>query len=101
MATTADSTWTKPPAEDGTGSERWTAPDSSPLTVVAHDVRVRYQAPRTDRTPPPTLRGRLMCQRMVYVAAVRGVSFTARSGAILVILFMPGSGNSPLPTMLS
>jgi len=101
MATTADSTWTKPPAEDGTGSERWTAPDSSPLTVVAHDVRVRYQAPRTDRTPPTTLRGRLMRQRMVSVAAVRGVSFTARSGEFIGIIGRNGSGKSTLLRVLA
>src|SRR5699024_12287914 len=78
MATTADRTGASASPAEEASLERWVAPTESPLTVVAHDVRVRYQVPRTDRTPPTTLRGRLTRRRMVCVAAVCGISFTGR-----------------------
>jgi teichoic acid transport system ATP-binding protein len=107
MATTAD----RPDAAaapaagaaggEGAAPERWVAPTESPLTVVAHDVRVRYQVPRTDRTPQTTLRGRLSRRRMVSVSAVRGVSFTARSGEFIGIIGRNGSGKSTLLRVLA
>src|SRR5699024_1189957 len=101
MATTADHTGTPGAPDEAAELERWVAPTESPLTVVAHDVKVRYQAPRTDRTPPTTLRDRLMRRRMVSVAAVRAVSFTARSGEFIGIGGRNGSGNSTLLRVLA
>ena len=101
MATTADRTGTPAAPDEDAALERWVAPTESPLTVVAHDVKVRYQAPRTDRTPPTTLRGRLTRRRMVSVAAVRGVSFTARSGEFIGIIGRNGSGKSTLLRVLA
>ena len=101
MATTADHTGTPGAPDEAAELERWVAPTESPLTVVAHDVKVRYQAPRTDRTPPTTLRDRLMRRRMVSVAAVRGVSFTARSGEFIGIIGRNGSGKSTLLRVLA
>lgn len=101
MATTADRTGASASPAEEASLERWVAPTESPLTVVAHDVRVRYQVPRTDRTPPTTLRGRLTRRRMVSVAAVRGVSFTARSGEFIGIIGRNGSGKSTLLRVLA
>src|SRR5690625_1895087 len=101
MATTADHTGTPGAPDEAAERGRWVAPTESPLTVVAHDVKVRYQAPRTDRTPPTTLRDRLMRRRMVSVAAVRGVSFTARSGEFIGIIGRNGSGKSTLLRVLA
>lgn len=101
MATNADRTGAQGAVEDGADSERWSAPASSPLTVVADDIRVRYQVPRADRTPPTTLRGRLSRRRLVSVAAVRGVSFTARSGEFIGIIGRNGSGKSTLLRVLA
>ncbi|WP_394216671.1 ABC transporter ATP-binding protein [Brachybacterium vulturis] len=98
---TADRTGTSASPTAEASLERWVAPSESPLTVVAHDVRVRYQAPRTDRTPPTTLRGRLARRRMVSVAAVRGVSFTARSGEFIGVIGRNGSGKSTLLRVLA
>ena len=101
MAMTADRTGASASPAEEASLERWVAPTESPLTVVAHDVRVRYQVPRTDRTPPTTLRGRLTRRRMVSVAAVRGVSFTARSGEFIGIIGRNGSGKSTLLRVLA
>ncbi|MBB5830249.1 ABC transporter ATP-binding protein [Brachybacterium aquaticum] len=62
---------------------------------------MRYQTPRTDRTPSKTLRGRLTRRQMVSVAAVRGVSFTARSGEFIGIIGRNGSGKSTLLRVLA
>jgi teichoic acid transport system ATP-binding protein len=50
----------------------WVAPEESPLTVVAHRVRMRYKVPRTDRVPRPGLLGKLAPRRsMVSVSSAR------------------------------
>src|SRR5699024_10259642 len=84
-----------------TSSGPWIAPETSPLTLVAQDVRVRYTVPRTDRTPPKNLAARLRRRHTVTVAAVRGVSFTARSGEFIGIVGRNGSGKSTLLRVLA
>lgn len=101
MATTADRSAAPASPSEESARERWVAPQESPLTVVAQGVKVRYQVPHTDRTPPTTLRGRLTRRRMVSVAAVRGVSFTARSGEFIGIIGRNGSGKSTLLRVLA
>lgn len=80
---------------------RWEAPAESPLTVVAHNVRVRYKVLRTDRNVREDLLGKLQRKRMVSVAAIRGVSFTARSGEFIGIIGRNGSGKSTLLRILA
>ncbi|MFC0675703.1 ABC transporter ATP-binding protein [Brachybacterium hainanense] len=80
----------------------WVAPEESPLTVVAHRVRMRYKAPRTDRAPRKGLLGRLAPRRsMVSVSAVRGVDLTVREGEFVGIIGRNGSGKSTLLRMLA
>src|SRR5699024_11268217 len=79
----------------------WVAPESSPLTLVAQHVRVRYTVPRKDRTPPKNLAARLRRRHTVSVAAVRGISFTARSGEFIGIIGRNGSGKSTLLRVLA
>lgn len=80
----------------------WVAPEESPLTVVAHRLRMRYRAPRTDRTPRRGLLGKLAPRRrMVSVAAVRGVDLTVREGEFVGIIGRNGSGKSTLLRMLA
>lgn len=80
----------------------WVAPEESPLTVVAHRVRMRYKAPRTDRAPRKGLRGRLSPRRsMVSVSAVRGVDLSVREGEFVGIIGRNGSGKSTLLRMLA
>lgn len=80
----------------------WTAPDESSVTVAAHQLRMRYRAPRTDRAPRKGLLGKVAPKRhMVSIAAVRGVSFTARSGEFVGIIGRNGSGKSTLLRMLA
>ncbi|MDN5655347.1 MAG: ABC transporter ATP-binding protein, partial [Kocuria sp.] len=67
-------------------TERWIAPTESPLTVAAHNVRVRYKVVRTDRARRKSLIGKLRRKQLVSVGALRGVSFTARSGEFIGII---------------
>lgn len=80
----------------------WVAPEESPLTVVAHRVRMRYKAPRTDRAPRKGLLGRLAPRKsMVSVSAVRGVDLAVREGEFVGIIGRNGSGKSTLLRMLA
>jgi len=88
-------------AQNNADSERWIAPEESPLTVVADNIRVRYKVLRTDRKPRKSLIGTLRRKQMVSVAALRGVSFTARSGEFIGIIGRNGSGKSTLLRVLA
>ena len=80
----------------------WVPPEHSPLTVVAHRVRMRYKVPRTDRTPRKGVLGKLTRRRhMVSVSAVRGADLTARQGEFIGIIGRNGSGKSTLLRMLA
>src|SRR5699024_8686659 len=91
----------RPTVPSSTESDRWTAPPESPVTVVAHNLRVRYTVLRTDRAPRTDLLSRLRRKQMVSVAALRGVSFTARSGEFIGIIGRNGSGKSTLLRVLA
>lgn len=82
-------------------SERWIAPDESPLTVVAHNLRVRYKVVRSDRAPRKALASRFRRKQMVSVAALRGVTFAARSGEFIGVIGRNGSGKSTLLRVLA
>ena len=87
---------------DDPTSTLWVPPEHSPLTVVAHQVRMRYKVPRTDRTKRSGLAGKLARRRhMVSVNAVRGVDMTARQGEFIGIIGRNGSGKSTLLRMLA
>lgn len=80
----------------------WVAPEESPLTVVAHRLRMRYKTPRTDRKPRKGLVAKLLPRRqMVSVPAVRGVDLTVREGEFVGIIGRNGSGKSTLLRMLA
>ncbi|PZT85959.1 MAG: ABC transporter ATP-binding protein [Gordonia sp. (in: high G+C Gram-positive bacteria)] len=79
----------------------WSAPESEQLTVVAHNVRVRYNVRRTDRGPRKTLLGKLRRKQMVSVAALRGISLTVRSGEFVGLIGRNGSGKSTLLRVLA
>ncbi len=85
-------------ADEGTAEDtRWHAPsDSPPVTVVAHNVRMRYKVLRTDRAPRQGLLGRLTRKQKVSVSALRGISLTVRSGEFVGIIGRNGSGKSTL-----
>lgn len=87
-----------PNSDDG---ERWIAPEDSALTVVADNLRVRYKVMHTDRAPRKDLIGKLRRKQLVSVAALRGVSFTARSGEFIGIIGRNGSGKSTLLRVLA
>ncbi|AXK46202.1 ABC transporter ATP-binding protein [Brachybacterium saurashtrense] len=83
-------------------STLWVPPATSPLTVVAHRVRMRYKAPRTDRSPRKGLWGRISPRKsMVSVSAVRGIDLTVREGEFVGIIGRNGSGKSTLLRMLA
>ena len=88
-------------APNSAENDRWAAPEESPLTVVAQNLRVRYKVIRTDRAPRKDLIGKLRRKQMVSVAALRGVSFTARSGEFIGIIGRNGSGKSTLLRVLA
>lgn len=88
--------------DDDRTSTLWVAPEESPLTVVAHRVRMRYKAPRTDRAPRKGLMARLAPRKsMVSVSAVRGVDLSVREGEFVGIIGRNGSGKSTLLRMLA
>lgn len=88
-------------AEAGEGSP-WIAPKDSPVTVVAHELRMRYKARRTDRAPRKGLASKLHSRKqMVSVPAVRGVDLTVRQGEFVGIIGRNGSGKSTLLRMLA
>lgn len=87
---------------EDSGDMLWVAPEESPLTVVAHRVRMRYKTPRTDRAPRTGLFGKIAPRRsMVSVSAVRGVDLTVREGEFVGIIGRNGSGKSTLLRMLA
>lgn len=80
----------------------WVPPERSPLTVVAHQVRMRYKVPRRDRSPRKSLAAKLLPRRhMVSVSAVRGVDLAVREGEFIGIIGRNGSGKSTLLRMLA
>ncbi|MGP5290700.1 ABC transporter ATP-binding protein [Brachybacterium tyrofermentans] len=81
--------------EESTDS-RWEAPEESPVTVVAHNLRMRYRVLRTDREPRSGLLGKFTRKQKVSVSALRGISLTVRSGEFVGIIGRNGSGKSTL-----
>jgi len=93
MAATSESTI----VDGGAGAdERWKAPAESPVTVVAHDLRMRYQVLRTDREHRRGWAGKVARKQKVSVSALRGVSLTVRSGEFVGVIGRNGSGKSTL-----
>src|SRR5690625_1986526 len=88
-------------AQNSDDNQRWIAPTDSPLTVVAHNLRVRYKVLLTGREPRKDLIGKRRRKEMVTVAALRGISFTARSGEFIGIIGRNGSGKSTLLRVLA
>lgn len=88
-------------AQNSDDGERWIAPKDSALTVVADNLRVRYKVMRTDRAPRKDIIDKLRRKQLVSVAALRGVSFTARSGEFIGIIGRNGSGKSTLLRVLA
>lgn len=101
-ANSAEATETPADSDAGVANGLWVPPEHSPLTVVAHRVRMRYKVPRADRTPRVGLAGKLpRRRRLVSVSAVRGVDLTAREGEFIGIIGRNGSGKSTLLRMLA
>lgn len=102
MAKNAEATHrgTPVPSEAGTALPPVT-PGEQPLTLVARDVRVRYRVQRTDHVPRRGPLRVLARRQMVSVAAVRGISLTARSGEFIGIIGRNGSGKSTLLRVLA
>lgn len=101
-ASSADNAKVSPVSSEDEESTLWIPPEHSPLTVVAHQVRMRYKVQRTDRTVRKGIKGRLVRRRhMVSVSAVRGVDLTARQGEFIGIIGRNGSGKSTLLRMLA
>src|SRR5699024_5079214 len=88
-------------AQNSEDVERWVAPEGSPVTVVANNIRVRYKVLRTDRAPRQSLIGKMKRKQMVSVAALRGLTLTARSGEFVGIIGRNGSGKSTLLRVLA
>lgn len=96
--------WTGSEEADNAGSEGtpWIAPNDSPVTVVAHELRMRYKVRRTDRAPRKGLAARMLPRKqLVSVPAVRGVDLTVRQGEFVGIIGRNGSGKSTLLRMLA
>lgn len=95
--------WTGSEDDDvGDESTPWVAPKDSPVTVIAHELRMRYKAQRTDRAPRKGLAAKLLPRKqMVSVPAVRGVDLTVRQGEFVGIIGRNGSGKSTLLRMLA
>lgn len=82
--------------EEKSTDTRWEAPEESPVTVVAHNLRMRYRVVRTDREPRAGLLGKFTRKQKVSVSALRGISLTVRSGEFVGIIGRNGSGKSTL-----